>query len=125
MRAAFTPLALAVFLVAPAACRDYRSEPRLSDQAGLIPADQFARYGREQAIAVAIGREFARPYNSGPEKQAEVAMHYARTKFGADVVDITADPLGHRLVVTFKSGWRTAIVPIRDGKTGDETTIPS
>jgi len=27
--------------------------------------------------------------------------------------------------VTFKSGWRTAIVPIDDGKTGDDTRIPS
>lgn len=108
-----------------AACRDYNLKRHVSAQGGLIPADQYARYGREQAIVVAIGREFARPYNSGPEAQAEVAMTYARNRFSSDLSEITADPLGHRLVVTFKSGWRTAIVPIADGKTGDETKIPS
>jgi hypothetical protein len=113
------------FLAGGAACRDYNLKRHITDQAGLIPADQFARYGREQAIVVAIGREFARPYNSGPQAQAEVAINYARTRFGADLADISADPLGHRLVVTFKSGWRTAILPIKDGKTGDETRIPS
>jgi hypothetical protein len=116
----------ALLLILPAAgCRDYQSVRHVDDQAGLIPADQFARYGREQAIAVAIGREFARPYNSGPEKQAEIAVHYAEARFGKDIADVSADPLGNRLVVTFKSGWRTAIVPIADGKTGDETKIPS
>lgn len=106
-------------------CRDYNLKRHVSKQDGLIPADQFARYGREQAITVAIGREFARPYNSGPEAQAEVAINYARNKFGADITDISADPIGNRLVVTFKSGWRTAIVPINDGKVGDDTKIPS
>jgi len=108
-----------------AACRDYNLERPISSQAGLVPPDQYARYGREQAITVAIGREFARPYNSGPEAQAEIAMNYAKQKFAQDIVTITPDPLGHRLTVTFKSGWRTAILPIDDGKTGDETKIPS
>src|SRR5690606_41699301 len=53
------------------ACRDYNFKRHVSSQDGLIPADQYARYGREQAIAVAIGREFARPYNSGPERSEE------------------------------------------------------
>ncbi|MEO8140531.1 MAG: hypothetical protein ABI742_12835 [Gemmatimonadota bacterium] len=106
-------------------CRDYDYKGRVSAQAGLIPADQYARYGREQAITVAIGREFARPYNSGAEAQAEVAINYARNTFGKDIVSISADPLGNRLVVTFKSGWRAAIVPIKDGKTGSDTRIPS
>jgi hypothetical protein len=101
-------------LIASLACRDYNLERHVAGQAGLV-----------QAIAVAIGREFARPYNSGPEAQAEIATTYARNKFGADIVDITPDPLGHRLTVTFKSGWRTAIVPIDDGKTGDDTKVPS
>lgn len=111
--------------LAAAACRDYNYERHVANQTGLVPPDQFAMYGREQAISVAIGREFARPYNSGPDAQAEIAMNYARSKFGKDIVNITPDPLGHRLTVTFKSGWRTAIVPIDDGKTGDETRIPS
>jgi hypothetical protein len=107
------------------ACRDYDYKRHVSNQDGLIPADQFARYGREQAIAVAIGREFARPYNSGPGAQADVAISYARNKFHLDILNMSADPQGNRLVVTFRSGWRTAIVPIADGKTGDQTKIPS
>ena len=118
-------LALLLFAGAGLACRDYQYQRHLADQAGLVPPDQFARYGREQAIAVAIGREFARPYNSGPETQAEITIDYVKNRFAGDVVAIAADPLGHRLVVTFKSGWRTAIVPIADGKTPDETKIPS
>jgi hypothetical protein len=107
------------------ACRDYQYQGHVSSQAGLIPADQYAQYGREQAIVVAIGREFARPYNSGPQAQTDIAITYARNTFSSDIVAISADPLGHRLVVTFKSGWRTAIVPIADGKTGEQTKIPS
>jgi len=118
-------LALLALASGSAGCRDYNLKRHDSGQAGLIPADQYARYGREQAIIVAIGREFARPYNSGPQAQADVAIAYARNKFGADIVDISADPAGYRLVVTFKDGWRTAIVPIADGKTGDDTKIPS
>ena len=112
-------------VLASTGCRDYDYKRHVSAQAGLIPADQYARYGREQAITVAIGREFARPYNSGAEAQAEVAINYARNTFGKDITNISADPLGNRLVVTFKSGWRTAIVPIKDGKTGNDTKVPS
>ena len=115
-------LALTVTL---SGCRDYNLKRHISNQAGLIPPDQYARYGREQAIAVAIGREFARPYNSGPEAQVEIAVNYARNRFTKDIANISADPLGNRLVVTFKSGWQTAIVPIHDGKVGDDTKIPS
>lgn len=117
---------LAVLAVAPlGACRDYQFTKHVADQGGLIPPDQFARYGREQAIAVAIGREFARPYNSGAETQADVAMNYARGKFASDIVEMSADGQSNRIVVTFKSGWRTAVVPINDGKTGDDTKVPS
>ena len=38
------------------ACRSYDSYSPITDQAGLIPAEQFARYGRQQAEIVAIGR---------------------------------------------------------------------
>jgi len=51
-----------------------------------------------------------------------VATAYAR-KF-PDVTNVTADPLGYRLTLQYRSGWRTAAVPIADGKTGDDTTIP-
>lgn len=119
-------LLLAVLAVATlGACRDYNFKRHVSNQDGLIPADQYARYGREQAIAVAIGREFARPYNSGPEAQVDVAINYARTNFSKDIRDISGDPQSNRIVVTFVSGWRTAIVPIADGKTGADTRIPS
>jgi hypothetical protein len=125
MRTRFALTALVASLALLGACRDYDAQRHVANQDGLIPADQFARYGREQAIVMAIGREFGRPYNSGPEMQAEVAIAYARNRFGKDIVDISADPLGNRLVVTFKSGWRTAIVPVLDGRTGDATKIPS
>jgi hypothetical protein len=126
MRQKLIPLsALLLGAACLGACRDYDYRRHVSDQAGLVPADTYARYGREQAIVVAIGREFARPYNSGAQAQAEVALNYARTRFNSDIRDISADPQGNRLTVTFKSGWRTYVVPIKDGKTGDETTIPS
>jgi hypothetical protein len=112
-------------LASLAACRDYDYAQHISNQKGLVPADQFARYGREQAISIAIGREFARPYNSGDEAQAEIAMNYGKARFPDDIVNMTPDPQGHRITVTFKSGWRTAIVPIDDGKRGEDTKIPS
>ena len=110
-------------LLALAGCRHYDIEDHISKQDGLIPADQFALYGREQAIAVAIGREFGRPYNSGVGAPSRVAIAYSR-QF-PEVVDIQPDSLGHRLQVQFKSGWRTGIVPINDGKRGPDTRIPS
>ena len=118
-------LVLAAALATLGGCRNYDYTHHVASQKGLVPADKFATYGHEQAIAVAIGREFARPYNSGPEQQADITVNYARNKFGKDIESISADPQGNRIVVTFTSGWRTAIVPIDDGKTGDQTTIPS
>ncbi|HWA57973.1 MAG TPA: hypothetical protein VG692_12010 [Gemmatimonadales bacterium] len=125
MRALRLSLLLGLALAPLGGCRDYQFAKHVSDQGGLIPADQFARYGREQAIAVAVGREFARPYNSGSETQADVAMNYARNKFASDITEISADGQSNRIVITFKSGWRTAVVPIKDGKTGDDTKVPS
>lgn len=125
MRASRWSIVLSLSLAALGGCRDYQATRHVANQDGLIPADQFARYGREQAIAVAIGREFGRPYNSGPDAQAEVAISYARNKYGTDIQEISADPQSNRIVVTFKSGWRTAVVPIKDGKTGDDTKVPS
>ncbi len=104
-------------------CRSYDYYDHVSSQKGLIDADKFASYGRDQAIVVAIGREYARPYNSGSGSQARVALAYAR-KF-PDIVSIEADTQAHRLTVEFKDGWRTAIDPIADGKRGDDTKIPA
>jgi hypothetical protein len=110
-------------VLALAACRDYQYQPKVTSQDGFTPGDQFARYGREQAQAVAIGREFARAHQGDSRedlaRQAEAAMGYARTL--PDVVDVHADPLGYRLTVQFKSGWRAGIAPIDDGKSGNET----
>lgn len=115
------PIVLA--LGALASCRDYDLESRLTGQDGVVPADQFARYGREQAQEIAIAREYARaPTGSSPadrEKQAESAVNYARTL--PDVTDIQADPQGYRITIHFRSGWLTMVNPIDDGKAGAET----
>jgi hypothetical protein len=88
-----------------------------------VPPDQFARYGKEQAQAIAIGREFAVAYQGDTPAdwaaQADAAIAYATTL--PDVATVVADTLGHRLTVQFKSGWRTAVLPIDDGRRGAET----
>ena len=116
-------LTLLLSLLLAAACRDYNLESRLTDQSGLVPADQYSRYGKEQAEAVAIAREFGRAaQGDSPEafaKQADLAMAYAKSL--PDVRDIGADPLGHRLTIRFASGWRVAVNPVNDGKSGAET----
>jgi hypothetical protein len=95
-------------------CRDYNMKSRLSDQDGLIPPDRFARYGREQAQEMAIAREYA---HSGDTS-------YARSL--PDVVDLSVDPQGHRQTIRFKSGWRTMVTLVDDGKRGAETAgLPS
>ncbi len=110
-----------VLLVALTACRDYDFQYRLTNQDGLIPADQFARYGREQAEAIAIGREFdaAIRANNEPDAEEKASTGYAKTL--PEVADVQADPLGYRLTLRFRSGWRTAVNPIDDGKRGAET----
>jgi hypothetical protein len=108
--------AVLVLVLALASCRTYDYQSRVSDSGGLVPGDQFARYGREQAQAAAIAREFAKAdQGTSPDAlraQADRAVAYARTQ--PDVADAVADPLGHRLTVTFKSGWRLGVVPLGD-----------
>ncbi len=111
-----------------AGCPSYDRYTPLVDQDGLVPADQYAQYGREQAQAVAIGREFgAALAGHSPEAyaaQVDAALAYARGL--PDVTEVAADTVGHRLTVTFRSGWRTAVLPIRDGKRGADTPgVPS
>ncbi|HEX7338063.1 MAG TPA: hypothetical protein VF252_12730 [Gemmatimonadales bacterium] len=114
---------IALVMAALASCRDYDFQSRLTDQDGLVPPDQFARYGREQAQEIAIAREYARAHTGSSradrEKQAEAAVSYARTL--PDVTDIQADPLGYRITIHFRSGWLTMVNPIDDGKAGGET----
>jgi hypothetical protein len=116
-------LSMLVPVLVMIACRDYDLESRLTDPRGLIPADQYAHYGKEQAEATAIAREFGRAAQGHtPEafaKQAAAAMTYAKTL--PDVKDISADPVGHRLTIRFASGWRVAVNPITDGLRGADT----
>jgi hypothetical protein len=112
-----------VLVLAMASCRAYDLESRLTEQAGLIPPDRFARYGREQAQEVAIAREYGHAAEgSTPEdlvKRADTAVRYARSLPG--VTDVRTDPLGFRLTIHFKSGWLTMVTPIDDRKRGAET----
>ena len=98
-------------------CRPYDGYAPLVDDSGLVPGAQYARYGGEQAQAVAIGRSLAQWYgglaSEARSNQASKAAEYARTLPG--VVNVVPDTLGYRLTVTFKSGWTTAVVPISDG----------
>jgi hypothetical protein len=114
---------LVVLVVALGSCRDYDLDSRLTSQRGLIPADQYAGYGREQAQEIAVAREFGHARRgSSPDdlrQQTEAAASYARTL--PDVADVRADPLGLLLTIRFKSGWRTMTTPIENGKRGAET----
>jgi hypothetical protein len=110
-------------LLAFSACRGYDYETRIADPAGLIPGDQMARYGREQAQSVAIARMFAAARSGdSPEAlraQADSAVRYAGTL--PDVVNAVAEPLSHRITVQFRSGWIDGIVPLDDGTPAAET----
>ncbi|HQR18738.1 MAG TPA: hypothetical protein PK948_10215 [Gemmatimonadales bacterium] len=115
--------ALPLLVLSLAACPSYDSYGPVVSQKGLVPPDQFARYGKEQAQAVAIAREFGYAYQGDTPSdfgiQAQAAAEYARTL--PDVVTVKVDSLGHRLTVQFRSGWRAPIVPIQDGRRGAET----
>ncbi|HQW67390.1 MAG: hypothetical protein SFU84_12395 [Gemmatimonadales bacterium] len=116
----YAPLALVALL---AACPTYDSYKYAAAQDGLMSADDYAKYGPEQAIAMAVGREFAKAEAGdtpeGLAKQVDGALAYAK-KF-PQIKSIVADTLGHRLVLTFQDGWSTQVTPITDGKGGDET----
>jgi hypothetical protein len=109
---------VALLVMVLPSCRDYDLHSRLTSQRGLIPADQYARYGREQAEEIAVAREFGHADRGTSVadlvNQAAAATNYARTL--PDVADIKADPLGLLLTIRFKSGWRTMTTPIRNGK---------
>ena len=104
-------------------CRPYDGYSPVVAQDGLVPAAQFARYGREQAEVVAIGRALAEwkgtADSAGYAQQTERAGCFAR-RF-PDVETVDADPLGPRLTVKFRSGWRAAVLPVHDGVRPDVT----
>src|SRR5690606_31280521 len=62
------PLALIATLTA---CPSYDSEPYVSSDKGLLDADQWAGYGPDHAIAIAVGREFG-------AQDAATAAEYAK-----------------------------------------------
>jgi len=105
------------------ACRPYDTYSPLVNQKGLIPAGQFARYGRQQAEVVAIGRALAEWRTTadavGAVEQTDRAACFAK-RF-PDVETVDADPQGHRLTVRFTTGWRVGILPI-PGSTAPEAT---
>jgi len=116
-------IAILVSFLVLVSCRGYDLDARLVNQDGLVPPDQYARYGREQAQEIAIAREFGHAHQgSAPDqlaRQARAAVDYARTL--PDVVNVKADPQGLLLTVQFKSGWRTMVAPLDDGKRGAQT----
>lgn len=114
---------LIALTLAIAACPTYDRYKYVAGQDGLMSADEYAKYGPEQAIAMAVGREYGKAHGAetpeGFAKQAEAATTYAK-KF-PEIASVTADTLGYRLTVTFVSGWVSQVSPITDGKAGDET----
>jgi hypothetical protein len=102
-------LVLLLLMLVLGSCRDYDLRARLADQDGLIPSDQFARYGREQAQEMAIAREYADSRDTS----------YGRSM--PDVVDLRVDTLGYRQTIRFRSGWLTMVTLVDDGKRGAET----
>jgi hypothetical protein len=109
---------LAMSLAVLVSCRSYDLHARLTDQDGLIPPDQFARYGREQAEEMAIAREFGAAIKRSSSRDTAAAANqtlaFARRQ--PDVADARIDPVGLRLTLRFKSGWRSMVTPIEDGK---------
>jgi hypothetical protein len=106
-----------------AGCPSYDRYTPVTDEQGLVPADQFAAYGTEQAEAIAIGRALGSAYTGDtPEallRQVMLGAEYARAMPGVKAV--VPDSTAFLLTVTFKSGWKKAIVPIMDGVPADRT----
>ena len=107
-------LSLCLAALALMSCRSYDYESKVTNQHGLVPADQFARYGHDQAEAIAIGREFGRT------GRADSAMAYAHVRSGTWPTSprtrwATGSPCSSR------AGGEPASLPIDDGKRGAET----
>lgn len=116
-------LAAVAFALLLAGCPTYDRYTPIVDQHGLVPADQFARYGAEQAASVAIARALGASYTGSTPAdfatQVTRAAEYARSL--PDVKAVAADSTAYILTVTFRSGWKKAIVPIADGVPADQT----
>lgn len=119
----FRFLVVATLVASLAGCRTYDAYTPVASQSGLVPADQAAQYGTEQAQVIAIGRALGAAY-AGPRpedraRQVTAAVEYALGL--PDVRTVVPDTLGVRLTITFASGWRTAALPIEDGVGPDLT----
>jgi hypothetical protein len=106
------------------ACRPYDFYDPIASQSGLVPASQYARYGIEQSQAMAIARSLGQ-WNGGSGFDARAVMvskaaDYAKTL--PAVASVVADTQGYRLTVTFKSGWRTFVLPVNDGVKPEDTS---
>ncbi len=113
-------LALTLLLTA---CPSHDRYTPVVDEDGMLPADQFAALGTEQAEAIAIGRAFGSAYTGdSPDaraRQVTAGADYAKGLAGVKAV--VPDTTAFVLTVTFKSGWKKAVVPIMDGVPADQT----
>ena len=116
-------IALLAVVLSLTGCPGYDELERLGNQDGLTPADQYARYGHEHAQAMALAREYGwaieRTDEAGQREAVQHAVQYAASL--PDVESVTPDTFGYRLTIEFRSGWRTLVNPIQDGKRGAET----
>lgn len=106
-----------------AACPTYDRYAKLADERGLLPGDQFATYGAEAAQKIAIGRALAQARSGGSPadvaRQMGEAVAFAQKQ--PDIVSVHADTLAYFMTVTFRSGWRVAVLPVTDGIAPDAT----
>jgi hypothetical protein len=104
-------------------CRIYDNYSPVANQSGLIPAERFARYGREQASLMAIGRSIAawRMTSDPADQQRQVEQARCFALRLPEVERADPDPQGHRIGVTFRSGWRVGAVPVEDGVDPEQT----
>ena len=72
---------------------------------------------------MAIAREYGHFHRGNTradlQAAAESTVAFARTL--PDVESVAPDSLGHRITIQFRSGWRTMVNPVADGKRGRET----
>ena len=108
---------LGVLAGATLACRPYDFYQPIADQKGLVPASQYARYGTEQAEVMAISRSLGQWHGgaSAEDRATMVTKAADYAKMLPEVATVVADTQGYRLTVTFKSGWRSFVLPVDDG----------
>jgi hypothetical protein len=115
--------AIALLAGLVAGCPSYDRDAAVRRQDGLVPPDVFARYGAEQAQAVAIGRALAAATTGTSlaemSRTMTIVAEYARSM--PDVVSVIPDAATRVVTVTFRSGWQKAITPIADGVPADRT----